>query len=719
MKSTRQPKWFTIFTFAFFGALAGGIPIRAQEVVLLLNAAKQENQACLYPANSEAPPKQEPNESSQCPSPVPDLFVRKGHRAELRVFNRKFLTDYSITVDAVTSIEAGPNIRNLNEAENLTFTTPSFVGAPPSKGGAEGLTARGADQILYELLDETTASKPEADLDVDRVVIDREEARLKEEIRAFHESYELLRGESHLKASAADCMKVSGSPDAQTLLECLKEELAAERKDPWSQPLPGPYTDEQAFRSTVLRVQDLLAAVKTFGNDLANTDLVPRAQKIQSDVAQYENDRLTYQNNVRAAKNALELATQLAKSSYPKGLRREQLKLFLSQQLKSLQGDAKTAVDEAELNELLDRYDEYFSGTKRNQFLIPRWDSLDRAIRICCKLDEEKLVKEFRSKLEDIRRQMGIDLPKVVDAINAAQGRLLSRVNEIYDYSQVPYPLPKQIDVSGHKGNLIVYYTIRRIETFTRFTVTQVAGLPNSGQASLAASVPESKGSTPATVGGNASPASPATGETAAKDQGKGEGNPGIVVARGSFEVHEFFHANVFAAFAFSSLKDQSIANQPTPLGCGGTTANPNTDCFTPILNGGNHQQQVIMGLEYYLRPRDTFPREKWPCSVHVWQCVGPMGGLSVTNANNWFLGGFFEPVLGVQFSGGANFGTEKTLQSPYQFGTPSQITGAFPTYQKRTTGAFFSIGLDLGIFRTIFGKVTGIGTATAATQGN
>src|SRR5437879_10820177 len=78
----------------------------------------------------------------------------QGHRTELQVFNRKFLTDYSITIDAVTQIQTGPNIRNLNEAENLTLGAASFATIPPSKGGAEGLTARTATQILLELADE-------------------------------------------------------------------------------------------------------------------------------------------------------------------------------------------------------------------------------------------------------------------------------------------------------------------------------------------------------------------------------------------------------------------------------------------------------------------------------------------------------------------------------------------------------------------------------------
>ena len=100
-------------------------------------------------------------------------------------------------------------------------------------------------------------------------------------------------------------------------------------------------------------------------------------------------------------------------------------------------------------------------------------------------------------------------------------------------------------------------------------------------------------------------------------------------------------------------------------------------------------------------------------------QCVGPMGAISVNRASNFFFGGFFEPVLGVQFAAGANFGSEKTLQRNFQFGAPAEVTGDFPTYDKRTTGWFVTAGLDLGIFRKIFGKVTGIGTSRLRPKAN
>jgi hypothetical protein len=78
----------------------------------------------------------------------------------------------------------------------------------------------------------------------------------------------------------------------------------------------------------------------------------------------------------------------------------------------------------------------------------------------------------------------------------------------------------------------------------------------------------------------------------------------------------------------------------------------------------------------------------------------------------------FVEPVIGVQLGGGANFGTQSTLQTAYKFGMPADSLAIFRP-MKSMSGGFLSVGLDLAIFRKIFGKVTGIGTAATNTQGH
>ena len=692
-------------------AIACSLPAWAGDrpVVLLLNA-KTENQTCLKYASQ--PADAHPNEASTCTDHDGDApFLRQGRRTELRVFNRKFLTDYTLTVDAVTTVLTGPAIRNLNEAENLSFSAPSF--AAIAKGGTEGLSARTATSILFQLLEETTASQPESDLQSDFAVLDREHARIDEEIVAFRTTYKLLRGDPDATAGT-HCGKIAGAPDAENVFRCLREEFENEFVDPWNG--NGPYTDEQEFRDVNVRVQDLIAAVNALGTALANTDLVTKEQKLETDVAQYENDLITFRGNVEAAQDAARLAIDMDEP-YRKHLSRDRMKAMLTDKLKA-QGGTAPVVDDAELNLLLERYDNSYDKT----LFIPqkRWHDLGDAAKMYLDhnyLKTRPFASEFHPVIDEARRALGDELPQAVEKVNGEQSKLLARVNEIYDNSAVLEPLSKQIDISGHPGNLIVYYTIRRVESFARYTVTPIQGLGAAAPASAAGTTlpPPSKGAPPAPGNSNSANSS------AANNQPPSSAPPaapaGTVVAHGQFEVHDIYEANVVAAFAFSTLKDQSIGKQPQPLDCVGTAATPDANCFSPVLNGNLRQFQPIVGIDYYFHHMDTFPGPR--CSKDVLQCLGVMGAVSVRKADSYFLGLFVEPAIGVQLAGGANFGTQSTLQTAYKFGTPADVTGDFPTYERRVTGGFLSVGLDLAIFRKVFGKVTGIGTAATNTQGH
>jgi len=702
----------------------------AQDVLVLNDAKEGNGVACLQPH----PDKPVPN-TKTCPFDGAQDHLVQGQRTEVQIFNRKFWTDYTITIDAVTQIQSGPNIRNLNEAESLTLGPASFASVPPSKGGAEGLTARTTDKILFDLIDETRATGAYADLNSDHEVIERERAKLKAQLKDFREHYILLVGDP-VSPDEVDCRAATGAPNIENISACFKKELAIEKLEPWC--CGERYSDEPSFLVLNTRVQDLIAALKVLAGQLAATDLPTKLQSLATAIAQYENDLNVFLANAEAAYDAALLAENM-QSAARKKLRREQLKVLLLDKLKG--SDSKPVLDDAEMNALLDGFEHAYAnvedaGKKQPadmEVLKHRWKDL----RELAQNYREVLPRagKFRSGLEAARVDLAVNLPEAVNTLNSTQGQVLNRVNYIYDHSEVQEPLTKQIDLSGHSGNLIVYYTIRRIENFQRYTVAQVQEPGSSAAANQAGiPLPPAKGAAPATSA--AQPATASTGSTAnsaTPESNAANASPsggtqstaavpqGVVAARGSFEVHDVFHANVVAAVAFSTLKDQTITKQAQPTFCTGTSATPDSNCFAPLLNNSSYKWAPIVGLDYYLRPRDTFPRaqsQPWLCREDWKQCVGFMGAASAIKANNYFVGGFFEPALGVQFATGANFGTKTVLDSNYKVGTPADITGDFPTHDARGTGFFFSAGLDLGIFRKIFGKFTGIGTAASGTSG-
>lgn len=686
--------------------------------------------SCIWPLilNADGLAKK-PDAESRCPfrGDNRELFLTHGKRSELRVFNRKFFTGYSITIAAVTSIQSSLNIRNLSEAANLSLGAISLAGAPPSKGGTEGITPRSSEQILYQLLNEGTSTKPKIDLDADQAVIEREQERIDIEFEAFKEAYESLVGQPRTDSvNLLKCQQVNGTLLASVIKDCFESEIKTDSEGPdWGQ---APYSNEQAFRDLLDRVGRLMRAVKDFGVKLSAADVAARGQKLVIDVSQYENDALTLQSNVRASQAAATLALNLLQSPYRSALRREQLRNFLSQQLKNGQSGTQNPEDLADMNELLDDYKKA-SGASLRLLIGNSNELLCIAGGSTACVRDLPAVGKFRTELERVQKRIDVALPEAINDINRAQSVLLNRVNDIYDKSKIPEPLLVPILYNEPSGsalsssvlthNYIVYYTIRRIEYFKKLRVVPLASTNSESGSTSSNVVPPSNG-TSAPQGGSATGSS---GQGSAGNSTETSENPvqpqGIEVSSWSFEVHDFFHVNIAAGFAFSSLKDQSIAKQASPLNCNGTAKTPDSNCFIPVLNANNRQENIMIAFEYYLQAQDTFPRDKysrsWLCGAHPWQCFGPMGGLSLTKANNYFLGAFFEPVIGIQVLGGANFGIETTLEKSFTFGMPADINGDFPTYQKRATGWFLSAGFDFGIFRKVFGKVTGIGTAKSA----
>ena len=740
----RTPKWLVAGAVILSLAVA-----RAQrhepEAVLFLNA-EQENVPCLVGVDPQYPNVvRDPQHGSvlgslyRCPPRIyPRPFLIQGQRAELRVFNRKFFADYSLTVDFVAPITSGPQIRNLSEAESLTLA-PGAPAAPPSKGGAGGLSARTAADILNQLLDETTATQPQADLEGDEQAITRQSLQVRAEIKAFKSDYRLLRGTQGSSKSPNLCKKIGGSADADLMSYCLEQELDTENCGDWNG--ARPFTNEPGFRDVNTRVGDLIVAVQKLGAMLTAATLPQSAQKIETDVAQYETNLTTFSANIQAALDATTLFSQMiavwppSTSSPRTELRRQQMRALLMQKL---QAGSKPILDDAEMNALLDKYEHYFAAS--SSVSSNRVNNLSVEAHNALKLYVNPhnppsglqyiLVHKIQPDVGRIRNDIGVDLPNAIDEVNAQQGRLLARVNFIYDHSEVPDALPVPIDLSGHPGNLIVYFTMRRVETFKRYSVAQVQGPggaaptsstgtplppPAKGEATGAA---QTTGASP-NSGINAnvpdSEAGTTTPPAAASRTNQGGGAPsGVVVAKGDFEVHDLYRATVVAAFAFSVLQDQSIAKQAHPTACTGTAAAPDNNCFSPVLANTSHQLEPIVGVDVYFRKRDTYPG-----APNSWyQKTGFMGAVSISPPNSFFVGGFWEPWLGMQLAGGANIGMEKRLQSNFQFGTPVDITSDFPTVNKQAVGAFVSAGLDLDLFRKIFGKVTGIGTSASSTQG-
>jgi hypothetical protein len=204
-----------------------------------------------------------------------------------------------------------------------------------------------------------------------------------------------------------------------------------------------------------------------------------------------------------------------------------------------------------------------------------------------------------------------------------------------------------------------VYYTIVRSERYARYSVVPVT--------EVVAAAP--------------SPVKPADALPQPAN---------VILASGALEVHDFSRATVVAAFAATTLWNNNF----------GTSDN------TVIRTSRSRAEHIIVGLDYYLCNRDTYPGARNKLLAEF----GIFGGVSVNALNNYFAGLAFEPHLGVNITAGVHFGRETALQAPFVSGGSIAADSTPRTYQRQTKGYFISAGLDLQIFRKVFGAVTGVG---------
>jgi hypothetical protein len=675
-------------------AIAGVLPLRAagqNDDVVYLNANPDERKTCVIKIGDA-------KNNRQC-LPTDHDFLVQGRRAQFRVVNRKFFSDYSINIDGVTQLKQIA-IQELEEAANLQTPIQSTVSAATKGAAPKGLATTGqlplrtAQDLLAELVDAGKASNPANELESDALIVEREKRKVDADGAALNQTWNVTSGDG---APSRDCQASLGAPNLSSALSCLDKLHEKETKDVWSG--NGPFADEDKFRVLTVEIGDAITLVKTLGSALQQNSaaLSNQLSALDGDLAQWKADLNTLHGNALAATDAVNAYKSLTEGTGDKNvltpLRRAQIKLKLMLDLNGSAPGGKTTLDDAEINRLVDVYLSHPNSLGKNITDAGK-DALNRKVddvtKALAKWDAS--VGPAVTGLETNQNNLSDHLPERVDKINVVQSCMLARANEIYDQSAVPDPLDKVIDLSKTGGNLHVYFTVRRVDVFPRYNVPVITA----------------QGSAPPVI-----PVTPAaTGSTPAPTGGTGQDmSAGTVVAHGSFDVHDFYRATVVAAFTFSTIKDQTVKPKPITSGQAndGTACNTTSPCSQPFLDKGSPIPSVVVGVNYYLSKEghDTFPGAK----RSIGQKLGLFGGISATKLNSYFLGLGVEPLEAIQFTGGVNFVSQDSISGLYN---PNQVYPGSPSFGGRSTwtkGAYFGAGFNLSIFRKIFGSVTGLGT--------
>lgn len=688
-------------------------------------------------------------------------FLAQGRRSQLRVLHRKFLSDYTFTLDGSTSVQQF-RIEDLTEAASLTtpLSSSSSASSAVSKGavpkglaGGGTLTLRTAQDLLGELGNPATSSSPAIEIQSDWVVVQNEMRSLAIDLQAFNGIWNPLYGPVPPDDA---CLPAYGDPTLQSISACLGQRVVQAHSAPFAIPHPS---DEDAFRQLIVTDIDAVTMVNTLAAKLNQQApaLATQLSALEGDLTLFRADSNILTGNIKAALDAVALVDQL-----PRGLAVAQIKARLIQGLNA--NGSKAVLDPTELNALADNlYRATQEGTGRTilqnaalnlrmqihsvgeqltasaapfpttaaacqQPTLPGADGSYPPYAPPLNFNHclEQASKDFALGLRDEVKDVDTTLPLAVDAINAQQSALLARTNQIYDRSRVDLALDKVIDLSSVSGNAYVGFTIRRVDYFSRFVVpplTTQGALPTTSSSTVSPSSSSSTSPTTTTSTAASGTTTTTTTTTTSPASSSSSDTSGTVVAHGLIELHDVYQATVVAAFAFSGAHETSVSSTSVVTGTasdGVTACTSTSPCSQATVQQGSTHSSVIVGLSYHFLPYDTFPgrysfRQK--NSLKHW--FGVFGGSSVQNLNDYYAGLSVEPANGIQFLGGVNLYRQDSLASGYKAGGIYPGTPTFTGPPSWSKGAYFGLGLNLSIFRKLFGSATGIGTSTSSNSGN
>jgi hypothetical protein len=414
-----------------------------QHVLSVFINAQNEHQVCLI-TNDDIPPTLTCDTAMTSSGPV-----AKGETVELRVTNRRFLSDYFFRVEPVR----GPALPRVDRIK----VVPLFV--QKSTGAAEPvlplIKPKTAMDYVIELLD--PSATPAESLDRQQI-LEREAKRIQEDIKIFREEFDAAIGKGGIPV---DCLNVTSYRTAYGLAACLNWELEQTQKGPWAAP---PFRDEGAFRELDDRVETLLANMAAVNARLQISALVERGRQIQLEGDQYDKTALVIDANRDALTEAEALLDAAVGTDPLLGMKiRAELKKRTLDAYKADPG-GKSVLTEAEANvvteELLNRWKDQNSAARKQASALKATVS---------RPDESTL----RTDADTIHRQIEFELPRLAVFMNDKQSNIISRLNYIYEHSEVKTPLVRRIDLDVLPKKDSVAFVVTRIDGFRGFSSTE------------------------------------------------------------------------------------------------------------------------------------------------------------------------------------------------------------------------------------------------------
>jgi hypothetical protein len=378
-----------------------------QQLGVILLDARDEHTSCITdPVHAWA--------DKECKNPT-TVPLALGRTVRLMVFNRRFLTNYSLEIGEA-------KIATTRPLGGAVHSIRIEIGASPVVQPHSLIERKTARDFLGELLDVTSSSEARAEIEHESEILDQQLRKIRTDISAFNLKYALVVGDG----ADLDCKK--SQRNGLWLEACLKYEFQQATN---SHPLGD--TD---FRNLVIRADNLFRETRNLEIEFATADLVSAGRGIEESIFGYQNDVRSFKQNLNAAQEAVWVVKQLADSPGDPLLSlqiREQLRERLNAGSVTL-GSSKPALDVAETNEQIDRYFKLLSD--RNS--IPQVSQKELGDQITEFKRTDRASQSLDTAVQAIDDKVTAKLPRLISQINDWQRRLAARINEIYQDSQMP-----------------------------------------------------------------------------------------------------------------------------------------------------------------------------------------------------------------------------------------------------------------------------------------
>ncbi len=673
-------------------------------------------------------------------------FLCDGKPAEVYIFNRRLLSTYTASLTSVFNVPASTiDLRGATPqaAPAATATTPA-VG---SKGFSPIVTSTNlltTDVTIANFLNDETYEKPLTKLADDVATV-----------RAQAEQFDMNVGQY------TDLLgRISGSPGnaAETPLGASSlEELSSAWNILEAEIEPFPQTVSEAkFSIWTNRADRLQSEVVRLNSKLATYPVLDTLINLQASAAILKDNYRGVLSERDAIHSALTILQHLKNQGQEYLTERQRAELRVA--LRAHYGSNGT-ISEPTLARIVDAFKaeipKAVSQLQCPALPAPPAPPTPRPNNIvgqyCAASDYIDGNAELGNHIDDLfgnAREALAELRKDVADTNEAEADTLRAINVVYDIYRAPV-LHLNLDLQGNHGNLFVYYTLSRLESFNRYQISNDIAQPISNCAlAISANVNSGGGfNTCVTASTSALPSPSATYSTSQfppltmppPAASGGATTPAATTSSaeyfGNFQMHHFSHGTLITGIAYDSVPNQSFSwvtcstsasntagNFPSgPNGAPcisptATTANPTPATYYQLVKSKQIPIAAVEGVDLFLfdsgGSQDMFPGKNRPIP-------GLFIGSSAYPLNHYFVGTTVEPERGFNISAGVVFGSENILPSSfgYQAGSYASVHPSIPTSTKFKTGVFFMIGFDTSLFGQIFNgsifkSVLSVGTA-------